>query len=295
MDQLHYLLAFSRAIEIGNFSAVARDQGMTQSAVSKQIAMLEATLGMQLFRRTTRKLTPTAEAMLLYPHVRQLLEAVDKVKSEVQGLPAGGEAIGTLRVAVPSSYGRNVIAPLLPLLLEEHPRLTLDIMFSDGSFDMIEEALELAIHIGEVPSTTLVTRSLGVAHQVAVATPQYLAMRGAPDAPLDLVEHNCIATTAGKGRTRWEFDSEHGRQAVDIHCSLLLDDLDAMRSAVLAHVGIALVPDWLVREDIAAGRLAALMPDYYAPPQTIQVIYPQTRFLSRRARLFIDFLVQELT
>lgn len=294
MDQLHYLLAFSRAIEIGNFSAVARDQAMTQSAVSKQIAMLESAWGIQLFRRTTRKLTPTAEALQLYPHVRQLLDAVDSVRSEVQGIPAGGEAVGTLRLAVPSSYGRNVIAPLLPLLLEAHPRLALDIVFTDGALDLIEEGLELAIQFGEVPTRTLVSRALGGASQLAVATPHYLAMHGTPDSPLDLTSHQCITASRNKGRTRWEFDSEHGRQAVELQAALTVNDLDAIRSATLAHVGIALVPDWLVHADIAAGSLVALMPEYYAPLQPIQIVYPQTRFLSRRARTFIDFLLQQL-
>ncbi|WP_241300261.1 LysR family transcriptional regulator [Burkholderia stabilis] len=293
MDNLLLLQAFLRTFERGSFSAVARAQGTSQSAVSKQIASLEETLGMQLFRRTTRKLSPTAEAMQLYPHVRQLIDAVDVVKSETQGVPATG-VIGTLRITMPGALGRRLVMPLLPKLLARHPRLILDLVFTDTNLDLVEEGMELGIRVGQLPASTLVTRTLGMERQVVVATPKYIKLNGRPESPLDLVEHGCIAYAGSPRWSRWEFDSEHGRQAVDVTGAIRVNDLDAIYDATMTHLGISLVPAWRVADDVQAGRLEALMPEYYAAPQPINIVYPQTRFLSQRARIFIDFLLENV-
>ena len=293
MDNLQHLQAFLRTVEMGSFSAVARDQGTSQSAVSKQIASLEASLGMQLFRRTTRKLNPTAEAAQLYPHVRQLLDAVDVVKSEVHGVPATGVG-GTLRLTMPGAFGRKMVMPLLPRLRQLHPRLSLEMVFADSMLDLVEEGMELAIRIGELPSSTLIIRTLGLSQQKLVASPEYVRLNGEPESPLDLPEHDCIAYAGGQRWSRWEFDSEQGRQAVDVNGPLRVNDLDAIYEATLAHMGVALVPAWRASEDLRSGRLRELMPEYYAVPQPVNVVYPQTRFLSQRARVFIDFVVEQL-
>ncbi|VWB19513.1 LysR family transcriptional regulator [Burkholderia lata] len=293
MDNLQLLQAFLRTVEMGSFSAVARDQGTSQSAISKQIASLEATLGVQLFRRTTRKLNPTGEALQLYPHVRQLLDAVDVVKSEVHGMPATGVG-GTLRVTMPGAFGRKMIMPLLPQLLARHPRLVVEVIFGDSMLDLVEEGMELAIRIGELPSSTLITRTLGMAQQKVVATPEYLKAHGKPESPLDLADHSCIAYAGAPRWSRWEFDSELGRQAVEIAGAVRVNDLDAIYDATLAHMGISVIPEWRAAEDIRAGRLKVLMPDYYATPQPVNILYPQTRFLSQRARVFIDFVVEHI-
>ena len=293
MDNLQNLQAFLRTVEMGSFSSVARDQGISQSAVSKQIASLEATLGMQLFRRTTRKLNPTTEALQLYPHVRQLFDAVDVIKSDIHGVPAAGIR-GTLRLTMPGSFGRKVIMPLLPTLLTRHPRLVLEMVFADSMLDLVEDGMELGIRIGELPSSTLVTRPLGLAQQRVVATPAYLRGRRRPELPIDLADHSCIAYAGTQRWSRWEFESEHGRQAVDVSGAIRVNDLDAIYDAALAHMGVALVPEWKAIEDIEAGRLESLLPEYYPIPLPVNVVYPQTRFLSQRARTFIDFVVEHL-
>ncbi|MFC6520907.1 LysR family transcriptional regulator [Undibacterium arcticum] len=291
MDGLQGYKAFIRAIEIGSFSAVGREQGISQSTVSKQIASLEATLGVQLFARTTRKVRPTAEALRLYPHVRQLLDALGGMK-----LPQDGKqdkASGILRMSMPSSFGRKCIMPLLPDFLEQHPQVV-DIRFTNLLVDLVEEGLELAIHIGNLPPSTLMARSLGIAQPKLVATPAYLSRRGRPESPVELTAHNCIAYASTTKHSRWEFESEQGRQVVDVSGSVRADDLDAVYDAVLANLGIAQVPDWVIGSDILNGRVEWLLQDYYSVPQPIKFIYPQTRFLSSRARCFIDFVVERL-
>ena len=291
MNTLQPYLAFARAIEAGSFSAVARELGTSQSAVSKQIAALETSIGVQLFARTTRRLQPTAEAMELYEHVRPLLDAVDSLK-----LVSGHEAVagGTLRVTAPGSYGRRRICPLLPKFLEQHPQLRVELVLTDQVVDLVEEGFELGIRMGPLPSTTLRARPLGIVEMQLVATPEYLAKHRAPDTPGDLAAHPCIVYGPGSRWTRWEFESESGRHATQVTGPARVNDHEAMHAMIRAHQGIGLVPDWVVGDDIEQGRLRWLLPDFYPIPQPVNIVYPQTRFLSRRARIFIDFLVSEL-
>lgn len=291
MDSLQAYAAFARAIEIGSFSAVGRELKVAQSTISKQIAALEANLGIQLFARTTRKLQPTAEALRLYDHVRQLLDAVEQVKSSAGQRAA--EASGVLRVTMPRSFGRRRILPLLPRFMARYPLVTVEVLLSDQIVDLVEEGVELGIRIGNLPPSTLIGRSLGIVEQMVVASPAYLAHRGTPETPTELARHNCLVYGPSARWTRWDFESEHGRHSVTVTGSVRISDLDALHEATLAGQGIAALPDWLAGEDVAGGRLVGLLPDFYPIPQPINLIYPQTRYLTSRARAFIDFLAEE--
>lgn len=290
MDALRSYSAFVRTFEAGSFSAVAREMGTSQSAVSKQIAALESSLGVQLFARTTRRLQPTAEALHLYEHVRQLLDAIEALRS-----PSNREAkaSGTLRISVPSSYGRRRICPKLPKFLKQFPEVQLDIQLTDQVVDLIEEGLELGIRIGHLATSTLIARPLGIIDQRLVASSEYLSGRRVPESPTDLAEHLCILYGGGSRWSRWEFESETGRHAVEVNGPVRVNDPEAMFGLVLAHQGIALVPEWVVGDEITSGQVRWLLQDYYPIPQPVNMVYPRTRFLSQRARSFIDFFVAE--
>ena len=287
MDSLQAYAAFVRTFEAGSFSAVARELGTTQSAVSKQIASLERSLGVQLFARTTRRLQPTAEALQLYEHVRQLLDAIEGVRAGERG----AKLTGTLRVSAPSAYGRRRICPLVPEFLRQHPSVRLEIVLTDQDSDLIGEGFELGVRIGELPASTLMARPIDSIEYLLVATPQYLERQGIPESPIELANHACLAL-AGSGRfTRWEFESENGRHAVEVSGPVQVNDPDAVYALVCAHQGIALLPRWVLGDDLERGELRWLMSDYYPLSQRVSVVYPKTRFLSQRARRFIDFLV----
>lgn len=292
MDALQPYTAFVRTFEAGSFSAVAREMGTSQSGVSKQIAALESSLGVQLFARTTRRLQPTAEALKLYEHVRQLLDAVEALKSAT-----GRSAIasGTLRLTIPSSYGRRRICPQLPRFLERFPQVQLDILLTDQVVDLVEEGMELAIRIGNLSPSTLMARPIGVVDLMLVATPEYLARNGTPEFPGDLAGHPCILYAGGARWSRWEFESETGRHAVEVTGPVRVNDPEAMFQLALAHQGIAMLPDWVIDDEIRTGRLQWLLQEFYPTPQPVSIVYPQTRYLSQRARSFIDFFVSERT
>ena len=289
MTSLAAYTAFARAYEMGSFSAVARELGITQSTVSKHIATLETALGVQLFARTTRQLSPTHEAARLYESVQVLLDAVEAIPGSVAG--ARAEPAGLLRVSLPDSFGRARLMPHVVAFLAAHPKVRLDVRFSDAAIGLVEEGVELAVRIGELGSSTLVARSLGIVEHVVVATPAYLARRGEPRNPTELAGHACIVYTGTAQGHRWVFESEQGRQVAEVSSALGMNSADAIYAAVLGHVGIAKLPGWIVEPGLATGAVRALLPDHYPLPMPVNFVYPQTRVLSARARAFIDFVV----
>lgn len=292
MDGLQVLKAFVRALEMGSFSAVGRELGTSQSTVSKQIATLEESLGVQLFARTTRRLNPTAEALELHEHVRQLLDAIDTIRA---GAPRP-DAVprGPLRVTAPTSLGRALIVPHVPEFLRRYPEVTLDIVLTDRVTDLVEEGFELAIRAGNLPSSTMIARSLGLMELMLVGAPALFETKRAPETPVDLADWNCLTYTGIRTPGRWEFESEHGRQIADVQGGIRSNDLDAIFDLCLNGVGIAALPDWMVAGPVQSGRLRPVLADYYLIPLPINIVYPQTRFLTLRARCFIDFIIDAL-
>ena len=292
MPSLIAYTVFARAYELGSFSAVARELGLTQSTVSKHIAALEAQLKVQLFARTTRRLNPTPEALRLYEGVQHLLDAADAIHSSVGGTRA--EPSGLLRIALPDSYGRAIVMPVIARFLAAYPRVRLDVRLTDQAVDLIEEGVELGVRIGELAASSLIARPLGIVEHLIVATPAYLAAHGEPRHPTDLLRHNCIVYTGFAKGNRWVFDSEQGRQTIEVPSTLGVNSADAMHAAVLHDVGIARVPQWVIGDGLARGVVRRLLPDDYPTPLPINVVYPQTRLLSSRARCFIEFLLGEI-
>lgn len=289
MPSLIACTVFARAYELGSFSSAGRELGLTQSTVSKHIATLEAELGIQLFARTTRKLNPTMEAERLYEGVQQLLDAADAITSSVGGPKA--EPTGLLRITLPDSYGRAILMPTVARFLARYPRVKMDVRLTDHAVNLVEDGMELGVRIGDLSSSTLIARPIGKVEHLIVATPEYLAAHGEPQHPGELAEHNCVVYSGFAKSHRWIFESEHGRQVVEVSSTLSVNSADAMCGAVLDHVGIGKIPDWIAKEHVASGALSVLLPDHYAPLMPINVIYPQTRVLSLRARHFIDFLL----
>lgn len=291
MDRIAAFRAFARACETGNFSAVARELGVSQPTISKHIAAAEAQLGVQLFSRTTRRLQPTADAVRLYPAVRQLLDTLELV--EAGGRKPTDTPSGLLRVAVPESFGRAEIVPRLGRYLERHPKVRIELRMTDATVDLVEKGAELGIRIGALAQNTLVARRVGTVRHRVLASRDYLAGRSAPLVPEEIAGHDCIVYTGFARPAQWAFDSEFGRHVVDVVPRLAVDSADALAEAVRAGLGIAMVPVWLLGPEIENGSVEALLGDYYPPTLPIHIVYPETRWLSLRARSFIDFMIEE--
>jgi DNA-binding transcriptional LysR family regulator len=289
MDRIDCLKAFVRAMEGGSFSVAAKELGLGQPAVSKRIALLEEEFGSQLFMRTTRKLTPTREAHRVYDLARQVLGTFEAARASIKEAPA--RPSGTLRMSVPSSFGRHYLMPIIRKYVREFPEVRVDLRFSERTINLVEEGIELALRIGQLEANSLMARRIGTVRRYLVATPAYLEERPLPRTPDDLKSHQCIAYSRLAPAHQWTFESENGRHVVTISGSVIVDDADAMKEAVLEHLGIAIVPAWSAARHLQRGEMTVVLPDYSVAAMPLHAVYPETHWMSARARSFLDFVV----
>jgi DNA-binding transcriptional LysR family regulator len=272
MDQFDCLMAFVRTIETRSFSAAARSLGVSQPTVSKRIAEMERVLGTQLLVRTTRRLHPTPDGLRIYDHARQAIASVDRAKASVAS--ASQVPTGKLHIGAPTWFGRSCIIPHLSGYLEQFPRVAIDLHLGEGNVDLLGEGLEIAIRIGHLPTSSFVAQRIGTTQHTAVASRTYLRCHRSPRSPDDLADHSCVIQTGEKQPDRWIFDSDHGRHVVDVTGRVRVDDVDAAREAVLAGLGIGLLPLASVRALLNQGHLAVLLPEYHPTSYPISAVCP---------------------
>jgi DNA-binding transcriptional LysR family regulator len=289
MHQLADLSLFLRVLDAGSISAAARRSGLSVAVASQRLQRLERQLGVRLFHRTTRRLEPTSEGAWLAEQGRTSIEAITGLTDSLR--QAGGELSGTLRVSVSASFGRLHLAPLLPRFLAQHPRLTLDVDFSDQVVDLVASGMDLAIRIGALSSSSLVARRLATDRRVLCAAPDYLRRRGVPQTPDDLAAHDCLLLRGGPAsKGTWRLtDGKGGHVVVRVKGRLESNLGDALREAALAGLGIAQHSTWHVCDDLRAGRLALVLPDHPPPDAGIYAVTPQRR-KPARVRAFIEFV-----
>jgi len=283
MDRLLLMEYFVRAVETGSFSAVAREFGTGQPNVSRYIAALERRLGTRLLHRSTRKLTLTPEGERYLADVKRVLDAVAEAESHARG---EDEPSGLLRIACPTSLGRDYVLPVIKSFLEQYRQVDIDVQI----IDLVEEGVDLAIRIGTLKDSALRARRIGTAERACVASPAYLARHPAPRVPQDLQNHACVIyTLLASGRT-WPFrDTE-----VEVRGRFLADTPDGIYRGVLDGFGIAYAPIWLFEQAVLDGQLKLVLLDHLGPPMPIHVIYSGQRLVSRRASAFMHFIAEEV-
>lgn len=289
--------AFVLVAEAGSFAAGAKALGMTRSAASKAVARLESHLGVRLLHRTTRSLSLTADGQVFHERCLRILQDLGEAEASVRQdrlVPRG-----TLRLTVSEAYGRIVILPFLKVVLEEWPQLAVEVNFSDRLVDLVEEGFDLGIRLGALPvDAQLVARPLARTRPGIYAAPAYLQAQGTPQ-NVEYLEH-CQRLIYGlrPESTAWHLRRRDAADdcaiVIDGPARLRFDSGEALHQAVLAGMGIAFLPDFLVEHDLRAGRLVQLFPDVGGGEIPIQLVYPHRRHLATRARLFIDRLVQSL-
>jgi len=283
---------FRRVIESGSFTAVAKETGLTQPTVSKQLASLESHHGIKLINRSTRQLHPTDAGLEYYERCCQILDELDEIDSQMreqQSMPSG-----TLRVNAPVTYSRLEILPRLWKFLKQHPQLKCDMFLDDNYVDLVKEGIDVAIRIGPLTDSSMIARKIGMMHRYTVASPAYLAEHGEPDTLQDLLQHNCLIYNLLTTRNEWYFEGEKGIEKIAVRGQYSTNNPDAIRGALIEGLGIAAAPDWLVEKDIQEGRLVEILTDYKPTSLEINAIYPERRFLPAKVRLFINFLKADL-
>ncbi len=280
MDRLAAMKTFVRVSEAGSFSSAARESATTQSAVSKQIAALEAHLGVKLLSRSTRALSLTAEGEAFFPEAQRLVADFEAAEERLRGGRA--RLTGWLRVAASVGYGRRILMPRVLSFLKKHPDLRIDLLLHDGFTDLVEQGVDLAVRIGDLPDSSLLARKIGVSQRVLVAHPSYFVglSDGGPklDHPRDLMAHNCIVYTEAASLNDWEFVGPNGESArVRVRGNLQTNSSEAIRAAARSGLGICHAPNWLVAEEINSGEVRTLLPEWRGKPFPIHAVYPAHR------------------
>ncbi|MBN8890582.1 MAG: hypothetical protein BGP12_20570 [Rhodospirillales bacterium 70-18] len=292
MDLIAALTTFLSVVETGSLSAAARRSASSQSSVTRQLAQLEDHFGVRLLHRTTRQLSLTNDGEDLLAHARQLLETAEEMESALGRHRR--TAAGQVRFATPGAFGL-FLARRLPLLLERHPELSVELVLINRIGNMVEERLDLAAVAGELSDSSLVVRSIGHVGQVAVASPEYLARHGAPQRPEDLMQHECVVTDSGNGgHAVWRFEGPEGPLAVSLKGRISSNSSRAVRLAALAGGGIAMLAEFETADDLHDGRLVRLLPGYTVERVPVVLAYPSRRNLAPRTRAVLEFAVEQV-
>ncbi len=292
-ELMGHMAVFARVAEMGNFSAAARALGLTKSAVSKQVARLEAVLGTQLLRRTTRGASLTEPGQALYERVVQAIELCLQGQSAVSQLRAAPQ--GLLKVTAPLSYGKRRVAPLLPAFLAAYPDITVQLVLVDRTVDLAEEGIDLAFRLSRAPAGHLVARKLHDIGYAVCCAPALLHGVAPPKTPAGLAALNCLRYEGGEAGSTWRFTGPRGtKAAARVDGNLLVNSSELLRDAALQGGGVALLPDFLVDEDLRAGQLVPLLARWTAQPPFGSAAYlawlPQ-KTMPAKMRAFIDFFV----
>ena len=283
-----WMQSFVAVADAGSFSIAARRLGVTQSTVSKQVAALETHLSVRLFQRTTRSLALTDEGSAFYESATRALAAIDEAQAAVG---PKGDVQGLLRVTMPLTLAESRLIAIIADFLEAHPRIQIDMSLSDHALNLVADNIDVAIRVGRLVDSGLVSRKIGLARRVIVASPDYIARAGRPIVPTDLQAHNCLLYSLLATGARWGFV---GGQSVSVSGNFKTDSPNALRCAALHGVGIAVNARWLFEREIESGALEVLMPDH--PPETmpIQAVLPSGRHIAARTRAFVDFVAEAL-
>lgn len=280
-----------------SFATVARQRNVDPSSVSRAIAKLEAELGIQLFQRTTRKLAPTEAGALYFEQIVPLVDALDSACQ--MALDVSQSPRGTLRVTASSVFANIQIVPFLPEFARQYPDLRVELILTDAYLDLIAERIDVAVRLGTLKDSSYQCRHIRNMEFFICASPEYLAQHGQPNTPEEIAAHQCLLFPRGAHRLDWQFKDADGRiTRVPIQGQYLLTQSMAIRQCAIAHMGLALLPDWLIQTDIEAGHLVRLFEHYDVTAtdytSAIWFLYPPHQYLPLKTKVFMDYLRREL-
>ena len=293
MDRVGDLSLFLRVLDLGSITAAAHSLDLSVAVASQRLKRLERDLGVRLLHRTTRRLHPTPEGAALAQQGRVLVEDLELLGSDLR--ETATEIAGTLRVTLSASFGRQYISPLLPQFLALHPKVRISVHLSDQVVDLVSEGFDLAIRIGALEDSSLVARHVAPNRRVLCASPDYLQHRGVPQAPKDLLEHDCLLLFGSNGRQDvWRLHDREGEEhAIRVRGRFESNYGELLRDASVAGEGIAIHSLWHVAEDLRTGRLKVVLPDCRLATTAISAVMPQRRLVPTRVGAFVDFLVAQ--
>lgn len=290
MGQLEDMQLFVRVVEAGGISKAADGLGLAKSAVSRRLAELEKKLGVKLIQRTTRTSGLTEIGQSYFLRARQVLDDINELNGSIAD--ARQALTGTLKLAVPLSFGLCHLTAAIEAFISEHPGVTIHVDFSDRQVDLIEEGLDLALRIADLKDSNLIARQVCPINFILGASPEYLAENGTPLHPDELKNHRLLYYSAN-GNNPWRFiDRQSQVHSLNVQPTMVANNGDFLKNMAIAGQGIVYTPTFISWQAIEQGLLVPLLPDYTLPRLTAYAVYPQNRYLSLRIRTLIDFLVR---
>jgi DNA-binding transcriptional LysR family regulator len=296
MQDLNDMLYFAEVVDRGGFAAAGRALNVPKSKLSRRIAGLEARLGVRLLQRTTRKLSLTAAGEVYHRHAAAVREEAEAAAEAVAAVHK--EPRGIIRVTCPVTLAQSTVGPLVPLFLERHPHVRIDMQVSNRVVDLVQDGVDVALRVRSTldDSGSMVVKNLGISQALMVASPSQLERQGRPQAVEDLQHFATLAMTAADGRAIWLLTGPDGREHEFHHRPCYAaDDLLTLRYAVLKGTGICILPDYLCRRELERGQLEQVLPGWGPRPGVIHAVFPSRRGLVPAVRSFLDFLGEHVT
>ncbi len=291
MDRLAAMQTFVRVAEAGSFTAVADQMNVARSAVTRQIAALEAHLGVKLIARSTRRLSLTSAGTAYIEQCRDILDRIDEAEGNLDG--ERQTLRGTIRASVPMTFGLLHLTPLILEFSQAHPDIRIDLDFNDRRVNLIEEGMDFALRITDRLPETTVARRLTTCRSVVVAAPAYLKKHGEPKHPDELTQRACLAYSL-TSRSNWPFIIDGVAHSVEISGPITANNGNALQEAALQGMGIVYEPTFIAADAIREGRLVPILKAFPTPVLDMFAVFPGTRFVPQRVRAFVDFLAARL-
>jgi DNA-binding transcriptional LysR family regulator len=292
LDPLRPLRLFTRAIDLGSFSAVAREEHISQPTVSKIIALLERRLGVRLLERTTTNLAPTEEGKRFYVRTKQLIEEYVEVVADVRGQTQ--QLAGAMLVNAPMGLGELRLNTLILEFLERYPRIEIELILDDRVIDLVEEGVDVAIRLGGNLAPNVIARQIASSARVLVATPDYLERAPRVLAPEDLTRHQYVRFARLSSGSTLEFSRKGRKVTVPTNGRYRVNSSLALRQCFLEGMGFGSAPAWLVQDLIDSKHLIRVLPKWQLPSQAVHLVYPSRKYLPLRTRAFLQFMSERI-
>lgn len=292
LDDLGALALFAQVVDAGSFTAAARRNGTTTSAVSKRLAGLERRLGVRLIERSTRQVSPTQAGVVLYEHCQRLIAEAHAAEEAVAA--QRGELRGTIRASAPVTFGQMHVAPLVCAFLEQHPQVRIVLTLTDRKVDLIAEGMDLVVRAGRMEESSLIARALGPDQRVLCGSPRYFKRHGTPRVPSDLLQHVCLKHPLMGTAQGWKFETSSGEVTIPVSGPLEIDNIAALREAALASFGIAMVPQYAIAAEVAAGKLVTVLDPYMPPTPPFRALWAAREHRPARVMALVEWLASEL-
>lgn len=286
------LPVFIAIVEQGSLTKAAESLHMTKSAVSKKLIALEAQTGIRLIARSTRHLQLTEAGELYYFYLKKAHQAINEGNETLSRY--SGAVDGTLKISAPMVFGHLHLTALLPEFLKRWPQLHAEIVFDDKLVDLVGDGFDMAVRIGELQDSSLISRTLSPCHSVLCASPKWLEEYGNPNNLDELAEHNCLLYSYFQAGQTWSFTYQGKKVRFTPTGSFRANSSLALHQAALQGLGICQLPQFIVAQDILAGRLVTVLQEYHLPLHHIYAVYPNREFLPKKVATFLDFLQEKL-